>query len=462
MKKNNKIIFPSASLRLCVINLGVIFALILLSGCFAPLDYNNGTTLSIRFVDNGSSRATVWADRGFVLSEGVLVHHITLRGPSGTQIRTLEDGADYTSFDVIPGLYTITVQTTLLGELYAQQTQTVDVKPGQNPPVAIELEQAGVIYSSAGFVFSNNPNGSITITDYNGSESIVNIPATIGSQWVTAIGDNAFNSNPTITSVSIPGSVTSIGDSAFRNTGLTNIIIPNSVTSIGNYAFQNTGLTSINIPNSVTSIVDGAFWQCFTLTSIIIPNHVTSIGDYAFYNCENLISVIIPSSVTSIGQEAFFACTSLTSINIPNSVTSIGDRAFSYCYNLISIEVSPGNTAYSSLDGVLYNKNHNTLIQYPIGKTDSTFIIPNSVTSIGDYAFYFCTNLISVIIPSSVTSIGDSAFQDCISLTSVTFEGNIPAAGFSIYASFQGDLRDKYFAGGPGTYTRVGNTWTKE
>jgi len=196
----------------------------------------------------------------------------------------------------------------------------------------------------------------------------------------------------------------------------------NIFTSIGDSAFAScTSLTSITIPSSVTSIGGSAFYVCTSLTSVTIPDSVTSIGWYAFYDCTSLTSVTIGNSVTSIGNYAFYRCTSLTSITIPNSVTSIGGGAFIGCTSLTAINVDAGNSAYSSQDGVLYNKNKTTLSQYPRGKTETTFTIPNGVTSIRYDAFASCTSLTSITIPNSVTSIGNEAFYDCTSLTSVTF-----------------------------------------
>ena len=149
----------------------------------------------------------------------------------------------------------------------------------------------------------------------------------------------AFWSCSGLTSITIPNSVTSIGDGTFSGcNGLTSITIPNSVTSIGNVTFNGcSGLTSVTIPNSVTSIGESAFSGCSSLTSITIPNSVTSIGSYAFSVCNGLTSVTIPNSVTIIGIEAFYGCSSLTSITIPNSVTRIGDAAFAKCGNLENV-----------------------------------------------------------------------------------------------------------------------------
>ena len=220
----------------------------------------------------------------------------------------------------------------------------------------------------------------------------------------------------------------SIGDYAFREcSSLSSITIPNSVTSIGDYAFWDcSSLTSITIPNSVTSIGKWAFAGCSSLTSITIPNSVTSIRDAVFYYCSSLSSITIPNSVTSIGHSAFNECSSLTSITIPNSVTSIGKWAFGYCSSLTSMLVEEGNVTYDSRENcnAIIETATNTLV---VGCKNTT--IPNSVTSIGDYAFYECTSLASITIPNSVTSIGDGAFRACSSLTSITIPNSVTSIG---------------------------------
>ena len=244
-----------------------------------------------------------------------------------------------------------------------------------------------------------------------------------------------FYKDTKIKVITIDFGVTSIGDYAFNLcTSLTSVTIPNSVTSIGYEAFDCCeSLTSITIPNSVTSIGDYAFRGCTSLTSITIPNSVTSIGRSAFDNCTSLTSITIPNSVTSIGGDAFYGCTSLTSVTIGNSVTSIGGNPFSGCKSLLSIEVSDNNKNYSSFDGILFNKNKSELIAYPAGKTDSEYAIPNSVTSIGSYAFYGCTSLTSVEIPDGVTSIDWHAFSNCTNLTSIIIPNSVTSVGSSAF-----------------------------
>ena len=238
-----------------------------------------------------------------------------------------------------------------------------------------------------------------------------------------------------VSSIIIPDSARSIGTSAFYGCrGLTAIEIPDKVANVELSAFEVcTGLTTIAIPDNVTSIGEYTFAHCTSLTSVTIGNGVTSIGDFAFDKCTSLTSMTIGNSVVSIGNWAFSECASLASIEIPNSVTSIGYGTFSGCIALTSINVSPHNLNYCSIEGVLFNKNKTTLVEYPCGK-QGEYSFPNGVTSIGIYAFYGCTGLTSVTIPNSVTNIEKNAFSGCTGLTSITCEAVIPpSCGMNVF-----------------------------
>ena len=243
---------------------------------------------------------------------------------------------------------------------------------------------------------------------------------------VTSIGDRAFYLCESLQSVTIPNSVTSIGYEASSScTSHQSVTIPNSVTSIGYEAFSSCkSLQSVTIPNSVTSIGYSAFSGCRFLQSVTIPNSVTSIGDYAFSSCVSLQSITIPNSVTKIGDGAFCGCESLQSVTIPNSVTNIGNNAFSGCNICFFI---CNSTYFQNDDVCLFNKDKTAIVSRI--KDCVNYIIPNSVTKIGDEAFSSCKSLQSVTIPNSVTSIGDKAFSSCISLQSVTIPNSVTKIG---------------------------------
>ena len=162
--------------------------------------------------------------------------------------------------------------------------------------------------------------------------------------------------------------------------------------------------------------------------NVVIPAGVTSIGNYAFYFAPSVTSITIPASVTNIGNKAFEHASSLTSITIPAGVTSIGDSAFYGATKLTSITVDAGNQNFTSIDGVLFNKDATTLIQYPLGKTETKYSIPAGVTSIGESAIEQASSLTSITIPASVASIGDYAFAST-ALNDVYFLSNAPSVG---------------------------------
>ena len=344
-------------------------------------------------------------------------------------------------------------------------------------------------------------------------------------EGVTSIGSSAFSSCKGLTSVTIPEGVTSIGNYAFDGCSrLTSVTIPEGVTSIGEWAFSGcssltsagpigsgcdyqfgwtstipanafrgcSGLTSVTIPDSVTSIGNYAFDGCSGLTKVhinslsawcsiafklstsnplryahnlyiggdlvqklIIPDSVTSIGNYTFYGCSSLTSVTIPSSVTSIGKYAFDRCSSLTSVTIPEGVTSIGIAAFSECSGLNAVRITSLEawckiSFGDSLSNPLFYANNlylnDTLIQ--------ELTIPEGVTSIGNYAFYGCSGLTSVTIPSSVTRIQSGTFSSCSSLTSVTIPESVTSIGN--YAFYNcSSLKNVFYGGSPEQWSSI-------
>ena len=282
----------------------------------------------------------------------------------------------------------------------------------------------------------------------------INIPGS-----VTSIGEFAFLNCNSLTSIKIPEGVATIGGAAFRNCkSLPSVIIPKTVTTIGKFAFADCNtLVNIIIPNSVVNIERGVFFNCKSLTNIDIPKSVRNIGISAFSHCNSLTSINIPDGVTTIEDYAFVFCTSLKSINIPDGVTTIEDYAFAFCTSLSSITIPSSvvtigdnpfvgchadlhnkSKAFVYEDNVLFNKDKTTIISYRSKET--SYIIPNSVTSIGTQAFRGSESLKNIIIPNSVTSIGTYAFALCTSLGSITIPSSVVAIDGNPFCGCHADL----------------------
>ena len=352
-----------------------------------------------------------------------------------------------------------------------------------------------------GIIYEVSEDGTYAIVvAYEGDAKNVRIAEEYHGLPVKEIYQNAFYQKHFITSVMIPNSVTTIGNSAFYNCyDLTNVVIGDSVTYIGDRAFEScSSLTDVMIPDSVTSIGYSAFWGCYSITSITIPNSVTIIDSYTFFGCSKLASITIPDSVTYISSYAFVGCNSalytehgygkyvksgdnpyavlieitnknfsnyeihentktiadsafsgcsrLTNIIIPDNVVSIGDSAFSNCQSLNSVVIGKsvthiGSYAFnncSNLNSIVIGDRVNYIGTSAFSGCDSitSITIPDSVTSIGSSAFAFCDNLTTVVIGNGVTTISNGAFSCCNKLTSVEFKDT---EGWTVTYNFYSD-----------------------
>lgn len=293
-----------------------------------------------------------------------------------------------------------------------------------------------------------------------------------------AIGASAFKDCRNLLSVTIPEGVTSIGESAFSGCyGFQSVSIPSTVTQIGENAFAYcSGVTRIALPEGLKAIKNGTFQGCAALDSVIIPESVTSIGRNAFYSCLALDSIVIPTSVNYIGEYALYStpwfenqpdglvyagsvayrykgdmpentiitirdgtkglsgyafenCINLISISIPADVSIIGESSFKGCTALTGIVVDENSANFSSEQGVLFTKNIDTLICYPLGKTETNYILPSSLTVIREKAFMNCKVLTSIVLTEGVTLIGEYAFSGCIGLASLTLPISLDSIG---------------------------------
>lgn len=316
------------------------------------------------------------------------------------------------------------------------------------------------------------PNGVISIADYSFPEC-ASIESITFSDSVTTIDEMAFPACSSLKSVELGSGVKTIGDYAFAwCEALTDVKIPYGVTTIGEFAFDScTSFANITFPDSVTSIGQNVIWgtayykdeanwendvlyvdnhlitskstingdyvikdgtktiansafsNCESLENITIPNSVVFIGQFGFYRCSSLKNVTIPDSVLSIDYRAFGSCASLENVVIGAGVTYIEEGAFRSCKSLKNIEVSKDNASFTSVDGVLFNKDKTELLKYPTGSSNTTYTVPDSVTTIGYRAFDYSASLESIVIGTGVTHIGENAFKNCTALKDVYYKG---------------------------------------
>ncbi len=250
-----------------------------------------------------------------------------------------------------------------------------------------------------------------------------NLSSVIIPNGVTSINNNTFRGCTRLTSVTIPNSVTDIGIDAFSYCeSLESITIPNSVKSIGSYAFEECcSLTSVTIPDSVTSIGEYAFASCTDLKSVTIPGSIENIAPWAFYRCSGLMSIAIENGVTIIGSGAFYSCSSLTDIAIPDSVTSIGYSAFK--------DTGYYNNSANWQNGVLYIGNY--LIK--ADEVSGSYSVKSGTKTIAEEAFYYCDKLTGITLPDGLLNINASAFYGCENLTKITMPDSVTSVSYYVF-----------------------------
>lgn len=239
--------------------------------------------------------------------------------------------------------------------------------------------------------------------------------ATSFSSWV-------FRNCTALESVTLSPSLASISNYTFYGcTSLTSLTLPASVTSIGSYAFYGCSkLESINIPSNVTSISEYAFYQCTSLKGIVLPTGIKAIANFSFYNCSAMESINFPEGLENIGQCALQGCAKISTVSLPQSLIYIGGSAFQGI-GVTAYTVANGNTKFIADEGVLYDINKEKIVAYPSAK-EGPFVVPSTVTALGDYAFSGATKLTELTIPASVLTIGKYAFDNCSALESLVFE----------------------------------------
>ena len=301
----------------------------------------------------------------------------------------------------------------------------------------------------------------VTIIDREAFRNCETLEEIVLGDRVRRLRKESFRGCKALSSLLLPKGVEHVGESAFRDcVSMTSLVVENPNIEICDRAFENcASLASISLPRELTEIYGGVFNSCKNLESIELPSELTVLGESSFADCSKLSEVEIPASVTKIddlvfsgcsklarvvfrgtgdgssgeppcsltkiGKNAFKDCRSLTVFEIPRSVTSIGSGPFRGCSSLKKIVVMPGNHHYKEIDGVLFNKSRSVLICYPACKRATTYEIPDSVTTISDWAFCESDRLQDVVIPDSVMEIGEGAFHMCTALRTLRIPDSV-------------------------------------
>ncbi len=312
--------------------------------------------------------------------------------------------------------------------------------------------------TGSGFIGWQDENGIVVSEDeeftFTAGEDFSNLTALFNKTITSSFKDEATTSPLTYTIYN----EAEVAEVTGCDAGAVDVTIPETITREGktyivykikdatsssNGAFYQTRSTieSVTISDKITKIGEYAFQSCSNLTEIIWGENVREIGGYAFESCSGLTNLILPERLTKFGDRAFFYCSNLNDITIPSSLTSITYNVFGIfdgCENLKTINVDKNNMSFCDIDGILFNKDKTKIIKYPQAKTEATYIIPSSVTSVENSAFSNCSSLTSITILNGVTSIGSNAFKDCSSLTSITIPSSVTNIVSSSFAPFSG------------------------
>lgn len=288
----------------------------------------------------------------------------------------------------------------------------------------------------------------------NSFANCMNLENVYISEGVETIEECAFYFCVKLKTISMPESLRTIEGGVFYTCeNLKSVYFHNGVENVGGWIFQYCrGLESVHLPEGMTEIPDGLFWLCYGLKEVNIPDSVTKIGEQSFLSCSSLAEITLPDGLTYIGQNAFNGCASATEIRIPAGVTYIGGSAFGECVSVERFIVDEDNSIYTSVADCLCIKEGMMLMNYPLGKKDTAFtvpdeinyvlyrafakcealeevIIPNSVSYLGENIFYYCTNLKKVVIGNGITEIPDNTFESCYAIVEITMTNSVTKIG---------------------------------
>lgn len=353
------------------------------------------------------------------------------------------------------------------------------------------LTVVGTSQTMDGWSYTINSNNEITLTNYSGTASHIEIPSSINGMKVTALGNGLFWDNLYLENITIPQSIEKIGESAFSGSShlskinipdnvteivyntfsgcnaLTEIVIPDNVTKIDRYAFSRcANLQSIDFPENLTEIGENAFYSCISLPSIQLPEGLKSIKKNAFSYCSSVRSIKLPETLEVIESSAFSNCSLLTEINLPSTIVSIGSKVFENCVSLEAINLSSFSNATSIAQDAFYNTAfYNNASNWENGvlylgnillqaneDISGSYTIKNGTVTIADHAFD-SSDITEIIMPDSLQTLGNYVFNHCNRLERITFSQNIttiPKGTFAWCDSFTIlDLPDHITSIGP-------------